>query len=411
MRAKHGPFDVVLLFLHGAMVSSGCDDCEGDIIARLRDIVGPRAIIGAVLDLHCHLTEKMVTNADVIIPVKEYPHIDFPERSEELYELCVRAAKGEIKPTTAVFDCRMVGFYPTTTEPMRSLTDKLFAAEKRPGVLSAGFAHGFPWGDMPETGSRVLVVTDNDPELARETAEELGTAIYRAREALLPRFADIETALGIASQSNGIAVLADTADNSGGGAPSDNVSLLKAMLARGMQDAAFGAIWDPISAEICADAGLGATLSLQARRQMRAGVRRIHRSRRDGARHPRESRSDRSCRHARAHGPVRLGRSARHRHRDHLDPHARSSVPTPSPASASIFRKQARHRRQIELALPGRLRSDGRHDHSGRHTGRHPDEFRHHRLQEEARHELLPARARSAGSRLEAQWAGAKCRS
>lgn len=260
---KHGPFDVVLLFLHGAMVASDCDDCEGDIIARLRETVGPRAVIGAVLDLHCHLTGKMVAGADVIIPVKEYPHVDFPERSEELYDLCIRAAKGEIKPTTAVFDCRMVGFYPTTTEPMRSLTDKLFAAEKRPGVLSAGFAHGFPWGDVAEMGSRVLVVTDNDPELARETAEELGTAIYRARDALLPRFADIDTALEAASRSNGIAVLADTADNSGGGAPSDNISLLKAMLARGLQDAAFGAIWDPVSAEICADAGVGAKLSLR----------------------------------------------------------------------------------------------------------------------------------------------------
>lgn len=260
---KHGPFDVVLLFLHGAMVASECDDCEGDIIARLREIVGPRAAIGAVLDLHCHLTEKMVAHADVIIAVKEYPHIDFPERSEELYDLCVRTAKGEIKPTTAVFDCRMIGFYPTTTEPMRGLTDKLFAAEKRPGVLSTTFAHGFPWGDTPDTGSRVLVVTDNNPKLAQDTAAELGHAIYRVREALLPRFADIDTALATASQSNGIAVLADTADNSGGGAPSDNVSLLRAMLARKMQDAAFGGIWDPVSAEICADAGVGARLSLR----------------------------------------------------------------------------------------------------------------------------------------------------
>jgi microcystin degradation protein MlrC len=260
---KHGPFDVVLLFLHGAMVSSECDDCEGEIIEGLRKIVGPHAAIGAVLDLHCHLTERMVSHADVIIPVKEYPHIDFAERAKELYDLCVRAAKGEIKPTTAVFDCRMVGFYPTTTEPMRSLTDKLFAAETRARVLSAGFAHGFPWGDTPETGSRVLVITDNDLELARKTAAEIGTEIYRAREALLPRFADIEAALTTASQSNGIAVLADTADNSGGGAPSDNVSLLRAMLVRKMKDAVFGAIWDPVSAEVCADAGIGARVSLR----------------------------------------------------------------------------------------------------------------------------------------------------
>jgi microcystin degradation protein MlrC len=261
-RAK-GPFDVVLLFLHGAMVSAGCDDCEGDIIARLRAIVGPRAAIGAVLDLHCHLTRKMVEHADVIIPVKEYPHIDFPERSRELYDLCTRTAKGEIRPVTALFDCRMVGFYPTTTEPMRSLVDKLFAIEKRPGILSAGLAHGFPWGDTPDTGTRVIVVADNDPGLAEATAAEFGLEIYRRRDALLPRFRDIETALDAARETNGIAVLADTADNAGGGAPSDNVSLLRAMRARKMRDAVFGAIWDPVTARVCADAGVGARLALR----------------------------------------------------------------------------------------------------------------------------------------------------
>jgi microcystin degradation protein MlrC len=261
--ASRGPFDVVLLFLHGAMVSTECDDCEGDIIARIRRVVGAAATIGAVLDLHCHLTPTMIENATAIVIVKEYPHIDFPERSRELYNLCVRAAEGTINPTAATFDCRMVGFYPTTTEPMRSLTDKLFAAESRAGVLSVSFAHGFPWGDTPDTGSRVLVVTDNDPKLARDIAEELGSEIYAAREALLPRFPDVETALATARTSNGIAVLADTADNPGGGAPSDNVSLLKALLAHKMRDVVFGAIWDPISTQVCADAGVGARLALR----------------------------------------------------------------------------------------------------------------------------------------------------
>ena len=261
--ANKGPFDVVLLFLHGAMVASGYDDCEGDLIGRIRGIVGAKAAIGAVLDLHCHLTQAMIEGANAIITVKEYPHIDFPERAAELYDICVRTAKGEIRPVSVVFDCRMVGFYPTTTEPMRSLTDKLSAAETRPGVLSASFAHGFPWGDTPDTGSRVLVVTDNNPALAQATAKEIGMEIYAARNALLPRFRSIDDALNQARDSNGIAVLADTADNSGGGAPSDNVSILAAMLTRNMRDAVFGAIWDPISAEICADAGIGARLALR----------------------------------------------------------------------------------------------------------------------------------------------------
>ena len=260
---RKGPFDIVLLFLHGAMVSTECDDCEGDLIGHIRAIAGPNAAIGAVLDLHCHLTDAMLRNATVIITVKEYPHIDFPERSRELYDLCHRAAKGEIRPVSALFDCRMVGFYPTTAEPMRSLTDRLSEVEKRKGVLSASFAHGFPWGDTPDTGSRVLVVADNDPALAHAVAQEIGLEIYSAREALLPRFRNIETALLAARESNAMAVLADTADNAGGGAPSDNVGLLDAMLRLKTQDAVFGAIWDPITAETCAEAGVGTKLRLR----------------------------------------------------------------------------------------------------------------------------------------------------
>ena len=258
-----GPFDIALLFLHGAMVSTECDDCEGDLITRIREIAGPKTAIGAVLDLHCHLTDAMLRNATVLITVKEYPHIDFPERSRELYDLCHRAAKGEIRPASALFDCRMVGFYPTTSEPMRSLTNRLFEFENRERVLSVSFGHGFPWGDTPDTGSRVLAITDDDLPLAHAVAAEIGLEIYAAREALLPRYRNIENALLAARESNAMAVLADTADNAGGGAPSDNVSLLDAMLKRGTRDAAFGAIWDPIAAETCAEAGVGAKLRLR----------------------------------------------------------------------------------------------------------------------------------------------------
>jgi microcystin degradation protein MlrC len=261
--ARKGPFGMILLFLHGAMVSAECDDCEGDIIGRLRAVVGPKTAIGAVLDLHCHLTQPMVDGADAIILVTEYPHVDFPERAAELYELCHGVARGERRTTSALFDCRMVGFYPTTTEPMRSLVERLRAAERRPGVASVSFAHGFPWGDTPDTGSRVLVVTDDDPTLAARLAEELGREIYAAREQLLPRFAGMEAALASARETNGLAVLADTADNAGGGAPSDNVGLLEAMLRRRTERAAFGAIWDPVSAATCAEAGVGARLALR----------------------------------------------------------------------------------------------------------------------------------------------------
>lgn len=262
LRAKM-PFDVVLFFLHGAMVSTGCDDCEGDILERARAILGPTAKIGALLDPHCHLTPQMIAAADAIVLIKEYPHVDYLDRGRELYEICVRAALKRCRPVMHLFDCRMVGFYPTTTEPMAGLVTRMKEAEKRPGVLSVGFGHGFAWGDTPETGSKMLVVADGDRRLAESVATEIGHAIYDLRGALLPRYPDIAAALDRARKHDGVVVLADTADNSGGGAPSDNVSLLRAMLQTGMEKAAYGGIWDPVTVQVCAEAGVGATLPLR----------------------------------------------------------------------------------------------------------------------------------------------------
>jgi len=257
------PFDVVLFFLHGAMVSTGCDDCEGDILERARAILGPTAKIGALLDPHCHLTPQMIAAADAIVLIKEYPHIDYLDRGRELYEICARAARKQCRPVMHLFDCRMVGFYPTTIEPMAGLVRRMKEAEKRPGVLSVGFGHGFAWGDTPETGSKVLVVADADRGLAESVATEIGHAIYDLRETLLPRDPDIAAALERAEELQGVVVLADTADNSGGGAPGDNVSLLRAMLKAGLQKAAYGGIWDPVTVQVCAEAGVGVRLPLR----------------------------------------------------------------------------------------------------------------------------------------------------
>jgi microcystin degradation protein MlrC len=262
LKAK-GPFDIVLLFLHGAMVSEACDDCEGDILSRVRAVVGAKAAVGVELDPHCHLTPLMIEKATAIVLMKEYPHTDYRERGQELFAICAGAAQGRCRPVMRLFDCRMVGFYPTTNEPMRSLVDSMQAAEKRAGVLSVSFGHGFPWGDTPETGSKVLAIADGDPALAQSVATEIGHAIYAKREALLPGFPRIDAALKLGRETNGCAVLADTADNAGGGAPSDNVTLLKAMLDAKVERAVFGCVWDPVAVQVCAEAGVGATLSLR----------------------------------------------------------------------------------------------------------------------------------------------------
>src|SRR2546423_9279091 len=150
------PLDGVLLGLHGAMVAHGCDDAEGDLIARVREIVGPKAVIGVELDPHCHLTIKRVRSADVVIIFKEYPHIDFAERAEELVTLVVKAIRGDIKPVMSLYDCGMIDVYPTSREPGCGFVDKMKKLEGRDGVLSVSLGHGFTQGDVPEQGTRVL---------------------------------------------------------------------------------------------------------------------------------------------------------------------------------------------------------------------------------------------------------------
>lgn len=166
---KEGPFDAVLLHLHGAMVSQCCDDCEGDILQRIREMVGPKTVISALFDPHTHLTKKMEESSNILIWMKEYPHVDIIERTDELFALVEKTLSGEIKPTTASFDCHAINMYPTGLEPMKSFVAKIKVIEKNdPKVLSISPIHGFPWGDVPSVGTRLLVITDNDLPYAKK---------------------------------------------------------------------------------------------------------------------------------------------------------------------------------------------------------------------------------------------------
>jgi len=234
------PFDIVLLNLHGAMVAEGYDDCEGDLLARVRALVGPQTVIGAELDLHCNMTAAMFDNADALIAYKEYPHTDEIARGRELYALCRAAALKEVRPRTAVFDCRMISMWRTTEAPMRAFVDRLQALEGHEGVLSISFGHGFPWSDVPGAGAQLWVISDGDVDQAGRLAAELGEEIYRLREATRPSALKVEAALERALATEGLTVLADVADNPGGGAASDSTFILQALLARGVTGAGGG---------------------------------------------------------------------------------------------------------------------------------------------------------------------------
>lgn len=173
-------------------------------------------------------------------------------------------AEGRIKPTRAVFDCEMISIMHTSREPMRGFVDRLLAMEGKEGVLSVSIAHGFPWGDTPDMGSKVLVYTDGDAGQAERLARALGEEIIGFRDQLAPPYPGADEALDQAlALADFPVVLADSADNAGGGAPSDATFILERVLARGIQDVATGPFWDPVAVQLCFEAGQGAQIKLR----------------------------------------------------------------------------------------------------------------------------------------------------
>ncbi|MGH8237604.1 MAG: M81 family metallopeptidase [Steroidobacteraceae bacterium] len=254
---RAGSVDAVLLCLHGAMAAHETWDCEGDILSRVRQIVGTATPVVAVLDPHAHLTEQMVASASVMAFMKEYPHTDGPDRMLDMLNVVRRMWDGSLRPAAAVIDCNVLGFWPTQAEPIRSLTDLFYRAEQRGGVVSASFVHGFPWGDTPETGSKVLVYTCDDRDLAHRVAQELAGAVTSLREASRVQTTPIEAALDAVAHAAGLVVLADFGDNPGGGAPADSTFILRRALDRGMSQLAFGLFHDPELVRFCFAAGIG----------------------------------------------------------------------------------------------------------------------------------------------------------
>ena len=258
------PVDGLLLGLHGAMVAHGYDDVEGDIIERARAIVGPKCVIGVELDPHCHLTLKRVSGADIIVLYKEFPHTDVVERAEDMLDLVLATLRGEIKPVTSVYDCRQIQSYPTTIQPMRGLVDRIKAMEGKDGILSVSLAHCFPYGDVAEIGTRVLVIADGDKKKADALATKLGEELVSLRGKTAPPSFDVAGGIAEGVAFNDLpVVIADPADNAGGGAPSDNTDILRHLIDSKVENACLGPIWDPIAVRICFDAGLGAKIGLR----------------------------------------------------------------------------------------------------------------------------------------------------
>jgi microcystin degradation protein MlrC len=260
-----GPLDGVLLDLHGAMVVEGLDDGEGDLLGAVREAVGavPMAV---TLDFHANVTRAMVERATLLHGYKTYPHDDMDARGREAVTRLADVAAGRVRPTVAH---RQPPLLPpiagqlTTRGPMRRLYDLADAMERRPRVLSVSIFAGFPLADIHDAGLSIYVATDRDQALADALADELAAAAWALRREFLHRGLPVKDAVARALALDGRpVVLADIADNTGGGAAGDTTEILRELLRVGARGATVACLWDPNAVRACLEAGVGATVSL-----------------------------------------------------------------------------------------------------------------------------------------------------
>ncbi len=234
------PLDGVLLELHGAMVAEGIDDGEGYILSAVRALVGPHVPIVAQLDIHSSVSELMIEKADVLIGRESYPEIDQAARGRECADVLVRMVRDGLRPTMVLRKLPMIwGMNQVTAHaPMNAAIAELHRIETIPGVVCGSIATGFPLSDVPDMGSSVYIVTDNNMALAQQLADQLCDWIWARRadwQLTMPPFRE---ALATA-QAQGLypVIFADRNDNCGGGSPGDSTGTLQGFIDAGLQDA------------------------------------------------------------------------------------------------------------------------------------------------------------------------------
>ena len=258
--------DGVLLHLHGAMVAQSHQDAEGELLRRLRARLGPAIPIVVTLDLHGNITQAMADNANALIAVRTYPHIDHYEMAIKGGELLQRAMLGEIKPVTVIAKRPMLRGLDggrTQTGPMRELIDRGEAIEREGGALVVSVCSGFTAADIFDIGPSVTVTTDASAAAGQVIAESFMDYAWEQRAYVGITDWSIADAVAHAKAGQGQhktpLVMSDVTDNPGSGHYGDTTDVLRAMIAADLQNACFYAIFDPDAAMQCAAIGIGQT--------------------------------------------------------------------------------------------------------------------------------------------------------
>jgi microcystin degradation protein MlrC len=257
--------DGVLLALHGAMVAESHLDADGEVLARLRRVLGPDLPIVVTLDLHGNISERLVEHSTAAIAYQTCPHVDQRVRGKQAAGLIDRILRRAVRPRQAVAKPPLIVnimVHDTSAEPLRSFMAECRTLENQPGILAVSLLPGFAYADVPQMGPSVIVVTDEDEVLARRAADELGERLWQAREQLAARLPEPANAVSQAlAAAKRPVVLVDTGDNVGGGSAGDGTVLLAELLRQGATGCVV-CFYAPAEAQECHAAGVGAEVRL-----------------------------------------------------------------------------------------------------------------------------------------------------
>lgn len=264
---RAGGFDAIYLDLHGAMVAEHIDDGEGELLARVRAIVGDAMPLVVSLDLHANVTDQMLARADAIVAYRTYPHVDMAETGERaaiLLDTLTRDGRPLKRVARRIPFLIPVNGMCTLVEPARSMYDTLAALEEET-VVSLSFAPGFPAADFPECGP-VLWGYGYDEDALASAIDALYERMLADESKWEVRFLSPDEAVAEASRlaqhADKPVIIADTQDNPGVGGDSNTMGMVRALLSHRVEDAAVGVIWDAEAAAAAHRAGVGARIEL-----------------------------------------------------------------------------------------------------------------------------------------------------
>jgi microcystin degradation protein MlrC len=254
-----GPLDGLLVDLHGAMVAEGEDDVELSVLRTIRDIVGVVPVV-AVFDLHGNPSPSMVALCDAVVVYDTYPHVDMRERGREAAEIMLDAVAGAHHRTLIRKVPVLVSPLAQATDapPMRELEAKARELEHHPAIRRVALFPGFPYSDVRRAGFSIVVTHHGSDDVASAAAAEMFDVVM-AHDWRVTRSSPVDAVTEAMASSARPVVLADVADNIGGGSPGDGTALLAELLARG----AVGAVVTIADADVAlqaATAGPGAIL-------------------------------------------------------------------------------------------------------------------------------------------------------